>query len=93
MFRYVAHADLDLYKNMAVFFVDTNFFTDRSANNVVSPTELDLVFGIAFRYKDAELAVIHEQDMPLDRGGLVQRYTAIQLRYAFEWIKNPLKKR
>lgn len=93
LFRYVAHADLDLYKNMAVLFADTNLFSDRSSSDPVSPTELDLVIGLAFRYKDAELAFIHEQDMPLDRGGLVQKYTAIQLRYAFEWVKNPLKKR
>ena len=93
LFRYVAHADLDLYKNKVVFFADTNFFTNRDSSNKLLPTELDLVIGLAFRYKDAELAVIHEQDMPLDQGGLVQRYTAIQLRYAFEWIKNPLKKR
>jgi len=93
LFRYVAHADLDLYKNRLVAFADTNFFTDRSGNNAIVPTELDLVVGLAARYKNAELAVIHEQDMPLDRGGLVQRYIAIQLRYEFEWVKNPLKKR
>ncbi|HEY7532757.1 MAG TPA: hypothetical protein VH681_08295 [Nitrospiraceae bacterium] len=88
LFRYLAHADLDLFQNRVVLFVDTNFFSDREASNVVSPTELDLVFGLAFRYNNAELAIIHEQDMPLDRGGLIQRYIAVQLRYQFEWTKS-----
>ncbi|MBI4401786.1 MAG: hypothetical protein HY581_09160, partial [Nitrospirae bacterium] len=44
----------------------------------------------AFRWGDAELSVYHERDMPLDRGGLVQRYTALQLRYEFEWVRRKL---
>jgi hypothetical protein len=88
LFRYVAHADLDLYRNRVVLFVDGNFFTDRSADNVLRPTEFDLVMGLALRYQDMELALIHERDMPLDRGGLVQRYLALQLRYEFEWTKS-----
>lgn len=85
LFRYVAHADLDLYKNKVVLFADTNWFTDREENNKLKPTELDWIIGLAFRWRDAELSVLHEQDVPLDRGGLIQRYTAIQLRYEFEW--------
>lgn len=92
LFRYVAHADLDLYRNRVVLFADTNFFSDRSASNPVSPTELDWLIGLALRHGNGELSVLHERDMPLDRGGLVQKYVAIQLRYEFEWVKNPLKK-
>ena len=88
MFRYVAHADLDLYRNRVVLFLDGNFFTDRSASNVLQPSEFDLVMGLAVRYRDMEIALIHERDMPLDREGLVQRYTALQLRYEFEWTKS-----
>lgn len=87
LFRYMAHADLDLYRNRVVLFVDGNFFTDRSASNVLRPSEFDLVMGLALRYENIELALIHERDMPLDRGGLVQRYVALQLRYEFEWTK------
>ena len=87
LFRYVAHGDLDLYKNKVVLFADTNWFTDREDSNKVKPTELDWIIGMALRWKDYELSVLHEQDMPLDRGGLIQRYTAIQLRYQFEWQK------
>ncbi len=85
LFRYVAHADLDLYKNRVVLFVDTNWFTDREASNKLNPTELDWILGLALRWRNTELAVLHEQDVSLDRSGLTQRYTAIQLRYEFEW--------
>lgn len=44
--------------------------------------------GLAVRDQDMELALIHERDMTLDRGGLVQRYVALQLRYEFEWRKS-----
>jgi hypothetical protein len=88
LFRYVPRTDLYLYRNRVVPFADTNFFTDREASNVVNPSELDVVFGLALRHKKAELAVIHEQDFPVDRTGLVQRYIAIQLRYEFEWTKS-----
>lgn len=88
LFRYVAHANLDLYRNRVVLFADTNWFTDRSASNAVRPTELDWMLGLALRWGDAELSVYHEEDMPLDRGGLVQRYTAVQLRYEFEWVRH-----
>jgi hypothetical protein len=37
------------------------------------------------RWNDYELAVLHEENLPLDRSGLIQRYTAIQLRYEFDW--------
>jgi hypothetical protein len=87
LFRYIAHADLDLYRNRVVLFTDGNFFTDRSASNVLRPSEFDWVVGLAVRYEKAEVALIHERDMPLDRGGLVQRYVAVQLRYEFEWTK------
>lgn len=88
LFRYVAHADLDLYRNRVVLFVDGNFFTDRNAANVLQPSEFDLVMGLAVRYHEVELALIHERDIPLDRGGLVQQYVALQLRYEFEWTRS-----
>lgn len=89
LFRYVAHADLDLYRNRVILFTDMNFFSDRRERNAVRPSELDLVVGVAVRHGDVELALIHEQDMPLDRSGLVQRYVALQLRYEFEWLRRP----
>lgn len=91
LFRYVAHADLDLYKNKVVFYADVNMFTDRSASNPVRPSELDWILGLAVRWRDTELSVYHEQDQPLDRPGLVQKYLAVQLRFAFDVPKRAVK--
>jgi hypothetical protein len=90
LFRYVAHADLDLYQNKVVVYGDVNLFTDRQASNQANPTELDWIIGVAFRWEDMELSVYHEQDQPLDRSGLVQRYLAVQLRFAFDVPKRVL---
>ena len=90
LLRYVAHADLDLYKNKVVLYGDINMFTDRDAGNQARPTELDWIVGLAVRYGDSELAVYHEQDRPLDRGGLIQKYLAVQVRFAFDISKEDL---
>lgn len=90
LFRYVAHADFDLYKNKVVLYGDVNFFTDRDAGNQAKPTELDWIIGLAFRWRDMELAVYREQDQPLDRSGLVQKYIAVQLRFSFDVSKQDL---
>ena len=93
LFRYVAHADLDLYKNRVVLYGDMNFFTDREAGNKLNPSELDWIIGLALRFRDdMELSVYREQDQPLDKAGLVQKYTAVQLRYSFDVPKRFLKK-
>jgi len=85
LFRYVAHADLDLYKNRVVLYGDMNFFTDREAGNKLNPTEMDWIIGLALRFReDMEISVYREQDQPLDKPGLVQKYVAVQLRYSFD---------
>jgi hypothetical protein len=86
LFRYVAHIDIDLYKNRLVLYGDTNFFTDRELSNKVKPTELDWIVGLAFRFLDNyELSVYREQDRSLDKPGtLIQEYWAVQLRYSFD---------
>lgn len=90
LFRYVAHADFDLYKNRIVLYGDVNVFTDRQAGNQAKPTELDWIVGLALRWRDMEFAVYREQDQPLDRGGLVQRYIAVQVRFSFDVSKRDL---
>jgi len=90
LFRYVAHADIDLYKNKVVLYGDINMFTDRQAGNQVSPTELDWIVGLAVRWRNMEFAVYHEQDRPLDRDGLIQQYLALQLRFSFDISKQDL---
>src|SRR5262245_15906840 len=89
LFRYVAHADLDLYKNKVVLYGDLNFLTDREAANHLAPTEMDWIIGLAWRVRDdMELSVYREEDQPLDRNGLVQKYVAVQLRYSFDVPKS-----
>lgn len=88
LFRYVAHADFDLYKNKVVLYGDVNMFTDQDSGNQARPTELDWIVGLAVRWRDSELAVYHEQDQPLDRSGLVQKYLAVQLRVSFDISKD-----
>jgi hypothetical protein len=90
LFRYVAHADLDLYKNKVVLYGDVNFFTDREGSNQARPTEMDWIVGLALRWQEMELAVYHEQDQPLDKPGLVQKYLAVQLRFSFDVSKGDL---
>lgn len=90
LFRYVAHADIDLYKNKVVLYGDVNLLTDRQADNQTNPTELDWIVGLAVRWRNAELAIYHEQDRPLDRPGLVQQYLAVQLRFSFDISKQDL---
>ena len=90
LFRYVAHADLDLYKNKVVLYGDVNFFTDRDGANQAKPTEMDCIVGLALRWHETELAVYHEQDQPLDKSGLVQKYLAVQLRFSFDVSKGDL---
>jgi hypothetical protein len=92
LFRYVAHADLDLYKNRVVLYGDMNFFTDRETGNALNPTELDWILGIAVRWNDMELAFYREEDRPLDQSGLVQKYYALQLRFAFDVSKGALER-
>ena len=90
LIRYVAHADFDLYKNKLVLYGDVNLFTDRDSGNQAAPTELDWIIGLAARWRNMELAVYHEQDQPLDRGGLIQKYLAVQLRFSFDVSKQDL---
>ncbi|MFO0776298.1 MAG: hypothetical protein U0223_01625 [Nitrospira sp.] len=90
LFRYVAHTDVDLYKNKVVLYGDVNLLTDRGASNPVNPTELDWIVGLAVRWREMELAAYYEQDRPLDRAGLVQQYLAVQLRFSFDISKQDL---
>jgi hypothetical protein len=94
LLRYVAHADVDLYKNRVVLYGDVNMFTDRHSSSKVAPSELDWIVGLAFRWKDQyEFSVYREQDLSVDHPGtLVQQYVAVQLRYAFDVSKGFWKK-
>lgn len=90
LFRYVAHADLDLYRNQAVLYADVNMFTDREKGNKITPTEIDWIVGLALRWQAFEVSFYREEDRPVDRNTLVQKYYAVQLRVAFDVPKRVL---
>jgi len=84
LFRYVLHGELPLYRNWVWLIGDTNFFTDRQASNPISPSELDWIVGLAVRWESWELMAFQETDQSIDRGGLTQKYFAIQLKWSWE---------
>jgi hypothetical protein len=86
LFRYVLHGEIPVYWEWLWLIGDTNFFTDRQSN-VIAPSELDWIVGVAIRWKDWELMGFQETDQALDRGGLSQKYIAIQLKWM--WDKKP----
>jgi hypothetical protein len=87
LFRYVLHAEMPVYWEWLWIIGDTNFFTDREASNPIRPSELDWIVGVALRWKAWELMGFQETDQALDRGGLSQKYIAIQLKWM--WDKKP----
>lgn len=62
-------------------------FTDSQSSNKVRPTELDWMVGLALRWQNTEVAVYYEEDHPLDRSGLIQKYLAVQFRLSFDVLK------
>lgn len=92
LFRYVAHADLDLYRNKAVLYSDINMFTDRQNGNKITPTEIDWIVGVALRWRDYEMSFYREEDRPVDRNSLIQKYYALQFRMAFDVSKSLAEK-
>lgn len=92
LYRYVVHTDLDLYQNRVVLFGDINMFTDSQSSNKVRPSELDWMVGLALRWQNTEVAVYYEEDHPLDRSGLIQKYLAVQFRFSFDLFKRHLGK-
>ena len=69
-------------KIRVVLYGDMNFLPTVKPAIRSIPTELDWILGIAVRWKDMELAFYREEDRPLDQSGLVQKYYAVQLRFA-----------
>lgn len=91
LYRYVGHFDLDLYQERVILFGDVNMFTDRTARSAIRPSELDWILGLAVRWHAYELSVYQESDQPLDHGGLVQKYWALQFRVAFDVHKGTVQ--
>jgi hypothetical protein len=83
LFRYALHTELSALDRQLAFAVDTTFFTDKEAANVVRPSELDLTLEVIGRRGRYELHLALEQDMPLDQDTLVQRFVYLLAACSF----------
>jgi hypothetical protein len=85
LLRYASHSELSVWQRRLGLGVDGTFFTDRHADNVLRPTELDLTAEVIGRYEPVEVHLAYERDMPLDRGGLVQSLVYVVVAYGFDF--------
>lgn len=89
LFRFGAHADVDLVGRKLSIPLDVNFFTDRERRGaaILVPTEGDFIGGITTTWPVGpgalELGVRGEHDMPLDRGGFTQSFIDARARYVY----------
>ena len=74
LFRYGAHVETTTWNDHLGVGLDAVMFTDKQAENVVRPSELDFTAELIGRLARYELHVAYERDMPVDRGGLVQQF-------------------
>jgi hypothetical protein len=79
LLRYGLHLDVQPFV-WATISYDSNFFSDRQADNPLRPSEWDNHLALAARWKALELSLHAERDAPADRGGLVQAFAEIQGR-------------
>ncbi len=91
LFRYAAHADLDLIGRRLSIPLDVNFFTDRSADGLAmaAPTEFDVITGVTSTFGLGDRAAVEagvrvEHDRPVDRGGATQTYADVRARLVGE---------
>jgi hypothetical protein len=89
LFRYAAHADIDLIGQKLSIPIDVNMFTDRERPGaaVFQPSEGDVIAGVtstwdALRGK-VEIGARVEHDRPLDRDGVAQTYADVRGRYLY----------
>jgi len=84
LLRYLLHYEVPVHKDWVWLVCDANFLTDRREPNPFAPSELDWIVGIAFRWKGWEMMAFQETDQSIDRGGLTQKYFAIQLKWSWD---------
>ena len=89
LFRYSAHADIDLIGRHLSIPVDLNVFSDRERPSllVFAPTEGDVISGLTSTWEAARGAIDGglrlEHDRPLDRLGFTQTYADLRVRYLY----------
>ena len=96
LFRYAAHVELSLLDDLVSFGVDAIFFTDRTAGNPISPTELDLTPELILHKGAYEVHLAYEIDMPLDRGSYRPNFLYLLGVWSFDLtaaVHRPLERR
>jgi hypothetical protein len=94
LFRYAAHADIDLIGSRLSIPIDVNMFTDRDQPGiaVVKPTELDLIGGVTSTWPlgtgAIELGSRVEHDRPIDQGTYTQTYVDVRSRYLYSLARS-----
>jgi len=83
LFRYALHSELALLDGHLAFALDATFFTDKQAENVVRPSELDLTPEIITRFDRFEVHLAYEHDRPLDTDTLVQSFVYLLAAWGF----------
>ncbi len=91
LFRYAAHADLDLIGRRLSIPIDLNSFTDRTRAGALklAPTELDFITGLTTTWDlgpgAIEGGVRVERDSPIDSAGkgYSQTYVDVRARYLY----------
>jgi hypothetical protein len=83
LFRYAVHSELSVLEDLFSFGVDATMFTDKEAENVLRPSELDLTPELIFHHRDFEAHLALEVDQPIDRGGLVQKFVYVLAIWCF----------
>jgi hypothetical protein len=89
LFRYAAHADVDLIGKLLSIPLDINFFTDRERPGLAKlvPSEFDIIAGLtttwALPVGAVELGSRVESDMNVDRGSYSQTYVDARARYLY----------
>jgi hypothetical protein len=92
LFRYALHGEFSILNDLFSFGLDATMFTDKQADNIFRPSELDFTPEIVFHPLDPlEFHVAYETDVPLDRDGRTQTYVYALAVWSFDFQKDPAK--
>jgi hypothetical protein len=83
LFRYAAHVEIAGFDDHIALGLDAIMFTDKQAENVFRPSELDFTPELIGRFARYEVHLAYERDMPVDRGGLVQHFIYVLASVSF----------
>ena len=77
--RYMAHLEVDLYKQYLTFYTDQNFFSDRT-NGWIILSEWDMAYALTGLIDRWGWRIQYERDAPIDKSGLKQAYADVPWR-------------